>query len=400
LTQYLDINPQQPHELIKYVGRYNYYFMFENEESPLKEMLQIYRNKFILLPRKYESLLKYFIAAKIPALVIGMSPIRILENIALSPLLITRYLRNFEKKQIDDYEGEKYLQLSMRLENKLRFTKHYEFTRFAINVLLATQINFDEPSDEEYIRQFEQHVLDLKKTDAVLFNKLDEPYLELDKLDEDFNKNMTINDDEDVEISFDLEEDENNGEQSNLNHIDEECLNLSVRPNQVKTIDFQTNLIQRPEYKDIHEEIQNKNALLYTDFCSLTVFLPVFNIQTGEAFSTCKKILVLLKKVDPKFYSTISTGIEKGHIINPPTITELFLSLKRFGFTPNLIFIANEPWEINNFGKITVIVYNRHVELLVGQPFLDLIIPEDINLMYKANRLQFTTNYDGVYENI
>jgi hypothetical protein len=399
LTQYLDIDPQQPRKLTKYVGSYNYYFTFENKQSPLYLMMQKYKDVFVLLPRRYESLLKFFIAAKIPALVIGMSPIRILKNIALSPLLITRYLKNSIKKHLTTYELEKFLQLIMRHENKIKFTKHYQFTRFAIDVLIATQINFDEAADDEYINQFEQHVLDLKKTDGVLFNKLDEPYLELDKLDEDFKEKMTINDDEDMEISIDLEEDEDENIDTRMNE-ESKNLNLSVRPNQVTTINFETNLIQRPEYKEIHEEIQNKNALLYTDFCSLTVFLPVFNIQTGEAFSTCKKILKLLKNVDPKFYSIISTGIEKGHIINPPTITELFLSLRRFGFTPNLIFVAKQPWEINNFGKITVVVYNRHVELLVGQPFLNLVIPEDINLLYKANQQQFMANYNGVYENI
>jgi hypothetical protein len=217
-----------------------------------------------------------------------MSPIRILKNIALSPLLITRYLKNSTKKHLSAYEAEKFLQLIMRQENKIKFTKHYQFTRFAIDVLIATQINFDEAADDEYINQFEQHVLDLKKTDGVLFNKLDEPYLELDKLDEDFKEKMKINDDEDMEISIDLEEDEDENVNTRINE-ESKNLNLSVRPNQVTTINFETNLIQRPEYKEIHEEIQNKNALLYTDFCSLTVFLPVFNIQTGEAFNTCKK---------------------------------------------------------------------------------------------------------------
>jgi hypothetical protein len=128
------------------------------------------------------------------------------------------------------------------------------------------------------------------------------------------------------------------------------------------------------KFRDATESLNEENDFYGTDFCALFTLLPF--IDKSEDFRTIEEALPSLKSFllsHPSIWQYNSR-----FMYSQPTLAELRDFFKTLHEKLNYVLMTVKgPIHVDHDARITLLIYDGHVELWAGQPLYDSLIKEE-----------------------
>jgi hypothetical protein len=136
---------------------------------------------------------------------------------------------------------------------------------------------------------------------------------------------------------------------------------------------FQIKFKPLTEFKEATEALNTENDFYGMDFCALFTLIPF--IEGASKFRTIQEALPYLRAYLMAHPSIWQYNSRFNY--SQPTLTELRDFYASIGVPVNYVLMTRKgPIHVDHDGRITLLIYDGHVELWAGQPLYDTLIKD------------------------